>query len=117
MFAAPKAPMVPRGLLGRANRALKPGGRLILADYFVDIERKFNPHAVLMGMTMMASTVNGFPITNQQACGWMREAGFEGGSSHRAHRLPVLLYRDQKTGRDNDGAASTPSSRAGTSSR
>ena len=36
--------------------ALKPEGRLILADYFTDIERKFNPHAVIMGTTMMAST-------------------------------------------------------------
>lgn len=66
-----------RHLIGRSYRALKPEGRLLLTDYFVDPERKFNPHAVLMGTTMMTSTVNGFPITNDQACTWMREAGFE----------------------------------------
>lgn len=65
-------------LIDRAFAALKPEGRLILADYFVDFERKFNPHAVLMGMTMMTSTVNGFPITSEQATDWMRAAGFEG---------------------------------------
>lgn len=66
-----------RHLIERAFGALKPGGRLLLADYFVDPERKFNPHAVLMGTTMMASTVNGFPISNAQATSWLREAGFE----------------------------------------
>ncbi len=66
-----------KSLIERAFTYLKPGGRLLLADYFVDKERKFNPHGVLMGMTMMTSTVKGFPITNEQATGWLREAGFE----------------------------------------
>ena len=66
-----------RRLIERAFTALKPDGRVLLADYFVDLEHKFNPHAVLMGMTMMTSTVNGFPITNDQATTWMRETGFE----------------------------------------
>jgi hypothetical protein len=30
-----------------------------------------------MGMTMMASTVNGFPLTGEQMAGWLREVGFE----------------------------------------
>ena len=47
-----------------------------MADYFVDPERKFNPHAVLMGMTMMTSTINGFAISSDQATQWMRTAGF-----------------------------------------
>lgn len=64
-------------LIGRAFDGLKPEGRLLLADYFVDIERKFNPHGVLMGMTMMTSTVNGFAISNEQATAWMGDAGFE----------------------------------------
>lgn len=67
-----------RHLVERAHRALRPGGRLVLSDYFVDNERKFNPHGVLMGMTMMTSTVNGFPITHRQATDWLRDAGFEG---------------------------------------
>ncbi len=66
-----------RHLIDRAHAALAPGGRLILADYFMDLERKFNPHAVLMGTTMMASTVNGFTYTHQQFSEWIRAAGFE----------------------------------------
>lgn len=63
-------------LIARAFEALKPEGRLLLADYFPDMERKFNPHAVLMGTTMMASTAQGFCFTHQQFSEWLRDAGF-----------------------------------------
>ena len=64
-------------LIARAFDALRPEGRLILADYFTDVERKFNPHAVLMGATMMASTVKGFTFTHREFSEWIRAAGFE----------------------------------------
>ena len=64
-------------LIERAFRALKPGGRLLLADYFPDMERKSNPHAVLMGTTMMASTKKGFTFTHEQVSRWLAAAGFE----------------------------------------
>jgi ubiquinone/menaquinone biosynthesis C-methylase UbiE len=63
-------------LIGRAFDALRPGGRVIVADYFIDPERKANPHAVLMGATMMASTVHGFTYTTDEFGGWLRTAGF-----------------------------------------
>jgi precorrin-6B methylase 2 len=66
-----------RHLIGRAVTALRPEGRLILADYFVDPERKLNPHAVLMGATMMASTIHGNGFTTDEYAGWLRDAGFE----------------------------------------
>ena len=50
---------------------------MVLADYFIGPNHKTNPHAVLMGMTMMASTVNGFGVTTETATGWLRDAGFE----------------------------------------
>jgi SAM-dependent methyltransferase len=65
-----------RHLIERAFDALKPDGRLILADYFTDIERKSNPHAVIMGTTMMASTEKGFCFTHQEFSEWIRAAGF-----------------------------------------
>lgn len=65
-----------RHLIDRAHRALAPGGRLVLADYFTDIERKANPHAVIMGTTMMASTSRGFCFTHRQFSEWLAEAGF-----------------------------------------
>ncbi len=65
-----------RHLIGRAFEALRPGGRLLLADYFPDLERKFNPHAVLMGTTMMASTEKGFTFTHRDFSEWLTAAGF-----------------------------------------
>ena len=66
-----------RHLIERAFDALRPEGTLILADYFCDSDRKLNPHAVLMGATMMASTVNGNGFTGQQYSEWIRAAGFQ----------------------------------------
>lgn len=65
-------------LVERAFAALRGGGRLLLADYFADNTRKFNPFGVLMGVTMMASTNRGFTFTNEQFVGWMHDAGFAG---------------------------------------
>ena len=66
-----------RSLIARAWDALRPEGRLLLADYFVAPEPQWSPHSVLMGMTMMASTVHGFGITAAETAEWLREAGFE----------------------------------------
>jgi ubiquinone/menaquinone biosynthesis C-methylase UbiE len=63
-------------LITRAFDALRPGGRVVLADYFQDPEKKLNPHAVLMGVTMMASTSNGFTYTPEEFGNWMRSVGF-----------------------------------------
>ncbi|WP_419847451.1 methyltransferase [Candidatus Poriferisocius sp.] len=64
-------------LIARAHEALRPEGRLLLADYFVAPEPQWSPHSALMGMTMMASTVHGFPITAAQTAEWLQVAGFE----------------------------------------
>jgi ubiquinone/menaquinone biosynthesis C-methylase UbiE len=64
-------------LVERAFRALRPGGRLILGDYFCDPEHKSNPHAVMMAATMMASTLLGSTFTVDEVAGWLRSAGFE----------------------------------------
>ena len=65
-------------LVRRAFAALRADGRLLLADYFADNTRKFNPFGVLMGVTMMASTTRGFTFTNEQYVDWMLDAGFTG---------------------------------------
>ncbi|CAN5438536.1 hypothetical protein BH10ACT2_BH10ACT2_08200 [soil metagenome] len=66
-----------RRLVDRAFAALRPGGQILLADYFTDRERKYNPFGVQMGLTMLANTTRGCMLTNEQVCGWLRAAGFE----------------------------------------
>ena len=66
-----------RALLRRAFEALRPEGQVLIADYFADNDRKFNPFGVQMGMTMLANTERGGMLTNAQVTGWLRDAGFE----------------------------------------
>jgi SAM-dependent methyltransferase len=63
-------------LIARAWAALRPGGRLILADYFADNRRKYNRFGVLMGVTMIASTSTGRAITHGEVHRWLADAGF-----------------------------------------
>jgi SAM-dependent methyltransferase len=62
-------------LIRRAAAALRPGGQLVLADYFADNDRKHNPFGVQMGMTMLAATRRGGMLTHRQVHGWLVAAG------------------------------------------
>ena len=63
-------------LVAKAMRALRPGGTLLLADYFADGDRKYNTFGVQMGLTMVANTLLGGALTTDQVVGWLRVAGF-----------------------------------------
>lgn len=65
-----------RSLIVRAFEALSPGGQILVADYFADNDRKYNPFGVQMGLTMMANTERGGLLTNAEMSSWLREAGF-----------------------------------------
>jgi len=66
-----------RSLMARAFDALAPGGRLLIGDYFCDEQRSQASHALMMGVTMMASTRRGATHTHGQIGAWLREAGFD----------------------------------------
>ena len=89
-------------LVARAFTALRPGGQLILADYFADNGRKHNPFGVQMGMTMLASTAQGGMLTHGQVSGWLRDAGF------------VAIRLMEPIGFNQVFVAGTPESRRGT---
>lgn len=67
-----------RHLIERAFDALRPGGRLLLGDYFCDEDRSIAHHALMMGVTMMASTRVGATFTFGQVDRWLDSAGFDG---------------------------------------
>ncbi|MEO6123869.1 MAG: class I SAM-dependent methyltransferase, partial [Ilumatobacteraceae bacterium] len=64
-------------LVRRAFGALAPDGQILLADYFADDDRKYNPFGVQMGLTMLANTERGGVLTNRQVVRWLTDAGFE----------------------------------------
>ena len=66
-----------QNLIARAVSALKPGGKLVVADYFADNDRKMNAFGVQMGMTMLANTLNGGMITHLQMSDWLSSQALE----------------------------------------
>jgi SAM-dependent methyltransferase len=64
-------------LIERAWRSLRAGGRLLLADYFADRDRSSARHALMMGVTMMASTRHGRTLTYADVADRLRSVGFE----------------------------------------
>ena len=68
---ADRAPL----LLARAANWLRPGGTLVIADYFVDAGGRGSTAALLLGATMMANTINGRTFTEQRFRGWLHDAG------------------------------------------
>jgi ubiquinone/menaquinone biosynthesis C-methylase UbiE len=72
-----EGPDLTQKLIGRAVNALKPGGQLVVADYFSDNDRKMNAFGVQMGMTMLANTLRGGTITHQQMHAWLSNQALE----------------------------------------
>ncbi|MEM8620803.1 MAG: methyltransferase [Actinomycetota bacterium] len=67
-----------RRLIDRAVAATRPGGRVVIGDYFTDARRSAaNPHALMMGVTMMASTERGATFSHDDVATWLRAAGCE----------------------------------------
>ena len=64
-------------LIKRAVSALRPGGTLLLADYFADNERRLNPFGVQMGLTMLANTRQGGVLTHEQMYNWLSDTPLE----------------------------------------
>ena len=65
-----------RALLGRAAGALRPGGRVLVSDYFRTVDPGRSPQGVFMAATMAACTVRGTAFTYEQMSCWLREFGF-----------------------------------------
>ena len=72
-----EGPEFAKALIAKAAGCLRPGGRLVVADYFADNERKLNAFGVQMGLTMLANTRRGQILTHEQVVGWLTEQPLE----------------------------------------
>ena len=68
-------------ILKRANRALKPGGRLLVLDMMTDQTHTAPKFSALFAVNMALTTANGWVFSDEELKGWMREAGFEPGET------------------------------------
>lgn len=63
-------------LLKRLHQALKPGGKLLVAEMIPDEERNKNVFALFFGLNMLAGTEDGCVFTRSELETMAREAGF-----------------------------------------
>jgi (2Fe-2S) ferredoxin/SAM-dependent methyltransferase len=64
-----------RDLVGRAARALSPGGRVAVQDFIVDPDRTGPRHAVLFALNMLVGTEAGSTYTEEEYASWLEAAG------------------------------------------
>ena len=65
-----------RMLIDKAYDALPSGGALVVYEALIDDERRQNAFGLLMSLTMLIETHDGFDFTGADCQGWMADAGF-----------------------------------------
>ena len=64
-------------LFQRIRQALKPGGRLLIAEFLADEERKTETFPLLFAVNMLVNTEEGDTFTLSELRTWLKEAGFK----------------------------------------
>jgi ubiquinone/menaquinone biosynthesis C-methylase UbiE len=64
-------------LFQRIRGALRPGGRLLIAEFLVDEERKMETFPLLFAVNMLVNTEDGDTFTLSELRTWLKEAGFK----------------------------------------
>lgn len=70
-------------ILKRANRALKPGGRICILDMMTDDTHTAPKFSALFAVNMALTTENGWVFSDGELKGWLREAGFTPGETQQ----------------------------------
>ncbi len=65
-----------RMLMGKIRRALAPGGRAVLHDFFLDDSHTDPPQAALFALNMLVNTPDGRSYATSEARQWLEAAGF-----------------------------------------
>jgi len=63
-------------LIGKAFRALPPGGAFVAIENIIDDERRQNAFGLMMSLNMLIEFGEAFDFTGAQFAAWCQEAGF-----------------------------------------
>ncbi|HST52996.1 MAG TPA: class I SAM-dependent methyltransferase [Pyrinomonadaceae bacterium] len=66
-----------RELFGKLQRALAPGGRIVVIDMIPDDARTAPPYALVFALNMLINTELGDTYTLAEYTGWLKDAGFQ----------------------------------------
>ena len=69
-------------ILTRANRALKPGGRIFILDMMTDRTHTAPAFSALFAVNMALTTQNGWVFSDEELKSWLTMTGFEPGEAH-----------------------------------
>ena len=69
-------------ILTRANRALKPGGRIFILDMMTDRTHTVPAFSALFAVNMALTTQNGWVFSDEELKSWLTMTGFEPGEAH-----------------------------------
>ena len=69
-------------ILARANRALKPGGRIFILDMMTDRTHTAPAFSALFAVNMALTTQNGWVFSDEELKSWLVQAGFAPGETH-----------------------------------
>jgi SAM-dependent methyltransferase len=70
------SPQENRRILKKLKSALKPGGRLIIVEYFLDKDHVSPPDVSAFNLMMLLFTERGRCYTWEEVTAWLKEAGF-----------------------------------------
>ena len=71
-----------RDILARANRALKPGGRIFILDMMTDRTHTAPAFSALFAVNMALTTENGWVFSDEELKRWLMETGFDPADAH-----------------------------------
>ena len=71
-----------RDILARANRALKPGGRIFILDMMTDRTHTAPAFSALFAVNMALTTQNGWVFSDVELQRWLAETGFDPADAH-----------------------------------
>ncbi len=69
-------------ILARANRALKPGGRIFILDLMTDRTHTVPAFSALFAVNMALTTENGWVFSDEELKSWLAMTGFDPGEAH-----------------------------------
>ena len=94
------SPQENRRILKKLRSALKPGGRLIIVEYFLDKDQVNPPDVSAFNLMMLLFTERGRCYTWEEVTVWLKEAGF---SRFRRTRIDGKIGILQAQWMDNSG--------------